>query len=47
MYASMALDIRTGKVTRAATGSAITDDSAHVDNASQIERLLKVLENKI
>jgi hypothetical protein len=41
------LDIRTGKVTRAATGSAITDDSAHVDNASQIEWLLKVLENKI
>jgi hypothetical protein len=41
------LDIRRGKVNRAATGSAITDDFAHVDEASQIEWLLQVLENKI
>jgi hypothetical protein len=43
MYASMALDIRTGKVTYAATGSAITDDPARIDEASAIDWLLKVL----
>jgi hypothetical protein len=37
------LDIRTGKVTYAATGSAITDDPARIDEASAIEWLLKVL----
>jgi hypothetical protein len=37
------LDIRTGKVTYAATGSAITDDSARIDEESAIEWLFKVL----
>ena len=37
------LDIRTGKVTYAATGSAITDDSARIDEESVIEWLFKVL----
>ena len=37
------LDVRTGKVTYAATGSAITDDSARIDGESAIEWLFKVL----
>ena len=37
------LDTRTDKVTYAATGSAITDDSARIDEASAIEWLFKVL----